>query len=104
MDPFDPTEAVGTMELGGTAYRFADLTALEDAGLCELDRLPVSIRLLLESVLRQADGSTITAGDVAHAASWEPDVPDVEVPFSPSRVVLQDLTGVPAVVDLAAMR
>jgi aconitate hydratase len=82
----------------------ADLTALEEAGLCELDRLPVSIRVLLESVLRNVDGDTITADDVRHVASWQPDVPDVELPFTPSRVVLQDLTGVPAVVDLAALR
>jgi aconitate hydratase len=82
----------------------ADLTVLEEQGLCELGRLPVSIRVLLESVLRNVDGDTITAEDVRNVASWEPDVPDVELPFTPSRVVLQDLTGVPAVVDLAALR
>jgi len=82
----------------------ADLTALEEQGLVDLDDLPVSIRILLESVLRNVDGETITEADVRNAAAWEPDVPDAEVPFSPSRVVLQDLTGVPAVVDLAALR
>jgi len=82
----------------------ADLTVLEEQGLCDLDSLPVSIRILLESVLRHVDGEDITAQDVENAASWAPDVPDVEVPFTPSRVVLQDLTGVPAVVDLAALR
>ncbi|MCL7418131.1 MAG: aconitate hydratase AcnA [Halalkalicoccus sp.] len=60
--------------------------------------------MLLESVLRNVDGDTITAEDVRNVASWQPDVPDVELPFTPSRVVLQDLTGVPAVVDLAALR
>ena len=99
-----PFDAYRDLEVDGTSYRIADLTALEDAGLCELDRLPVSIRVLLESVLRNVDGETIDEDDVRNAASWGPDVPDVELPFSPSRVVLQDLTGVPAVVDLAALR
>ena len=100
----DPFDAICEFEADGTTYRMADLTALEDAGLCELDRLPVSIRILLESVLRNVDGDRVTEADVRNAAAWEPDVPDAEVPFSPSRVVLQDLTGVPAVVDLAALR
>ena len=100
----DPFDAIREFESDGTTYRMADLTALEEQGLCELDRLPVSIRVLLESVLRNVDGDTITAEDVRNAASWSPDVPDVELPFTPSRVVLQDLTGVPAVVDLAALR
>ena len=100
----DPFDAIRDFEHEGETYRMADLTALEDAGLCELEKLPVSIRVLLESVLRNVDGDTITAEDVENVASWAPDVPDVELPFQPSRVVLQDLTGVPAVVDLAALR
>lgn len=100
----DPFDAIREVEIEGDKYQMADITVLEDAGLCELDRLPVSIRILLESVLRNVDGEIVTEEDVRNAASWEPDVPDVEVPFSPSRVVLQDLTGVPAVVDLAALR
>ncbi len=102
-DP-NPFDAIRELEVGGRSYRYADLTALEEAGLCELSKLPVSIRVLLESVLRNVDGDRVTAADVENAASWEPDVPSVEVPFQPSRVVLQDLTGVPAVVDLAALR
>ncbi|RDZ55767.1 aconitate hydratase AcnA [Haloferax sp. Atlit-10N] len=104
MDESSPFDAIREFEFDGTSYKMADLTVLEEEGLCELDQLPVSIRVLLESVLRNADGETITAEDVRNAASWEPDVPDVELPFTPSRVVLQDLTGVPAVVDLAALR
>ncbi len=100
----DPIGAIREIEIDGSAYKMADLTVLEEQGLCELDRLPVSIRILLESVVRNADGEYITEQDIKNAASWEPDVPDVEVPFQPSRVVLQDLTGVPAVVDLAALR
>ncbi|MGB9960796.1 aconitate hydratase AcnA (plasmid) [Halobacterium sp. MBLA0001] len=99
-----PFDAVRELDVDGTTYKMADLRALEEQGLCDLDTLPVSIRILLESVLRNADGETVTAADVKNAAGWEPDVPDAEVPFSPSRVVLQDLTGVPAVVDLAALR
>ncbi|SFR87342.1 aconitase [Halomicrobium zhouii] len=99
-----PFDAVRELDVDGTTYRMADLTVLEDEGLCDLDDLPVSIRILLESVLRNADGETITEDDVRNAAAWEPDVPDTELPFGPSRVVLQDLTGVPAVVDLAALR
>jgi len=99
-----PFDAVRELDVGGTTYKMADLRVLEEQGLCDLDTLPVSIRILLESVLRNADGEGITESDVENAAAWEPDVPDAEVPFSPSRVVLQDLTGVPAVVDLAALR
>ncbi|MEF8786676.1 MAG: aconitate hydratase AcnA [Haloarculaceae archaeon] len=104
MGESDPFGAVRELEHDGTTYKMADLTVLEEEGLCELDKLPVSIRILLESVLRNVDGKNITADDVRNAASWGPDVPDVELPFQPSRVVLQDLTGVPAVVDLAALR
>ncbi|MFP4625802.1 MAG: aconitate hydratase AcnA [Natronomonas sp.] len=104
MSETDPFDAIREFEHDGSTYEMADLTVLEEQGLCELDRLPVSIRILLESVLRNLDGDTITEDDVRNAASWTPDVPDVEVPFTVSRVVLQDLTGVPAVVDLAALR
>jgi aconitate hydratase len=104
MTETDPFGAIREVDIEDETYKMADLTALEEAGLCELDRLPVSIRILLESVLRHVDGESITESDVRNVASWAPDVPDAEVPFSPSRVVLQDLTGVPAVVDLAALR
>ncbi len=102
--PTDPFDAIRTLDVDGEEYKFADLTALEEAGLCDLEKLPVSIRVLLESVLRNVNGDTITEEHVRNVASWEPDVPNADVPFSPSRVVLQDLTGVPAVVDLAALR
>jgi len=102
-DP-NPFGAVRDVDVDGETYRMADLTVLEEEGLCDLDSLPVSIRIMLESVLRNVDGDRITEADVRNVASWEPDVPDVELQFTPSRVVLQDLTGVPAVVDLAALR
>jgi len=104
MNEPSPFDAIREFEFDGTSYQMANLTVLEEEGLCELDQLPVSIRVLLESVLRNVDGETITVEDVRNVASWQPDVPDVELPFTPSRVVLQDLTGVPAVVDLAALR
>jgi len=81
------------------------LTALEQAGLTQLDRLPFSIRLLLESVLRQVDEQRIRSQDVQAVAAWAPGLADrPEIPFLPARVLMQDFTGVPAVVDLAAMR
>jgi len=81
------------------------LTALEQAGLTQLDRLPFSIRLLLESVLRQVDEQRIRSQDVQAVAAWAPGLIDrPEIPFLPARVLMQDFTGVPAVVDLAAMR
>src|SRR3972149_5471528 len=79
--------------------------AREQAGLTQLDRLPFSIRLLLESVLRQVDGRRIRSQDVQAVAAWAPGLIDrPEIPFLPARVLMQDFTGVPAVVDLAAMR
>ncbi len=100
----DPYGALSTLSVGDQAYNIVDLNALEDAGLCQLDKLPYSIRILLEAVARNVDGDDVTWEHVENVASWQPDVPDVAVPFQPSRVVLQDLTGVPAVVDLAALR
>jgi len=81
------------------------LDALTKAGIADLDRLPFSIRILLENVLRHAGNGVVTEDHVKAVANWRPK-PDLslEVPFMPGRVVLQDFTGVPAVVDLAAMR
>ena len=81
------------------------LTALEQAGLTQVDDLPFSIRVLLESVLRNCDGFAVREEDVRNLAGWAGRSGDpVEIPFKPARVILQDFTGVPAVVDLAAMR
>ncbi|OGT28130.1 MAG: aconitate hydratase 1 [Gammaproteobacteria bacterium RBG_16_66_13] len=84
---------------------FVSLPALEAAGLTRLERLPHSIRILLESVVRQVNGRDITEDDVRALAAWSPrPAQRPEVPFLPARVIMQDFTGVPAVVDLAAMR
>ena len=89
---------------GGTAILYS-LARLEDAGLGAVSRLPVSIRILLESMLRNFDGRLITEDDIRALAAWNPTQPAArELPFRPARVILQDFTGVPAVVDLASMR
>src|SRR5271157_5939352 len=81
------------------------LENLGKAGLGSILRLPFSIKVLLESVLRNCDGTLVTEQDVATLAGWNAKSPAArEVPFKPARVILQDFTGVPAVVDLAAMR
>ena len=93
-----------TLEVGGRSYEIHRLDALTKAGL-PVERLPYSIKILLENLLRTQDGRTVKAEDVEAVARWEPTAePTREIQFTPSRVLLQDFTGVPAVVDLAAMR
>ncbi|MFG6120755.1 aconitate hydratase AcnA [Thalassobacillus sp. B23F22_16] len=92
-------------ELNGKTYNYYQLKALEDAGLGKVSRLPFSIRILLESLLRQHDGRVIKDEHVESLAKWgTKDAQGEDVPFKPSRVILQDFTGVPAVVDLASLR
>ncbi|MEJ5342154.1 MAG: aconitate hydratase AcnA [Thermogutta sp.] len=102
----DPFQALGDLRTSSGAWKFFRLTRLEDLGLTRLTDLPYSIRILLESVLRQCDGFSITEEDVRRLAQWGDSKGrgDIEVPFKPARVILQDFTGVPALVDLAAMR
>ena len=101
-DPFGVRDTLDTGNGNATMYR---LSKLEDAGLGEISRLPFSIRVLLESVLRNCDDFSVRQEDVKNLAAWNASAPaKQEVPFKPYRVVLQDFTGVPAVVDLAAMR
>lgn len=100
----DKFSARDTFDTGSGQAGIYRLSKLEDAGLTTVSALPYSIRLLLESVLRNCDGYTVQEDDVKNLAAWSPTAKAVEIPFLPSRVVLQDFTGVPAVVDLAAMR
>jgi len=94
-----------TLAAGGRNYEIRSLPALEKAGFPRVSRLPVSLRILLENLLRFEDGRVIKKGDIEALASWNPDAPPSrEVQFTPARVLLQDFTGVPCVVDLAAMR
>ncbi|HET9699448.1 MAG TPA: aconitate hydratase AcnA [Burkholderiales bacterium] len=89
----------------GRKGRFYSLPALEQAGVGRISRLPVSIRIVLESVLRNCDGRKVTEEHVRQLANWRPDARRVdEIPFVVARVVLQDFTGVPLLADLAAMR
>ena len=94
-----------SFEANGKRYHYYRLKALEEAGVAKVSNLPYSIKVLLESVLRQVDGRVITQKHVEDLAKWaESEVVEGEVPFKPSRVILQDFTGVPAVVDLASLR
>src|SRR6476620_8746471 len=89
----------------GREGRFHSLPALEKAGVGPISRLPVSIRIVLESVLRNCDGKKVRRKDVETLAKWSAKKPaNEEIPFVVARIVLQDITGVPLVVDLAAMR
>jgi aconitate hydratase len=112
----DPFHARDTFDTGTGKAGIYRLSRLEDAGLTTVGRLPFSVRVLLESVLRNCDGYAVTERDVQNLAGWKAARPGdnvvgtrcvpttVDVAFKPARVVLQDFTGVPAVVDLAAMR
>src|SRR5215475_1955413 len=80
------------------------LAALENAGIATLSRIPFSIKILLENLLRFEDGVTVKRSDTEYVAKWDPQAPAQEINFRPARVLLQDFTGVPCVVDLAAMR
>ena len=88
----------------GTAYLYR-LDRLKELGFTGIDRFPFSIKVLLEALLRECDGRLITEDDVRRLAAYNPASPaSEEIPFKPARVLLQDFTGVPAVVDLAALR
>jgi len=101
----NPFNARDTFDTGNGSAGIYRLSALEDLGLGTISALPYSIRNLLESVLRNCDGYVVSEDDVKNLAAYDATaVGPAEIPFKPSRVVLQDFTGVPAVVDLAAMR
>jgi len=100
----DPFGARSILSVGDRRYELFRLQALAKAGL-PVERLPYSIKILLENLLRTLDDRVVTAGDVEAVARWDAKAePSREIAFSPGRVLLQDFTGVPAVVDLAAMR
>ncbi|HET6258353.1 MAG TPA: aconitate hydratase [Pseudonocardia sp.] len=96
----DSFGARGTIQAGGAEHEIFRLSAVEGA-----ERLPFSLKVLLENLLRTEDGANVTADHVRALAGWNPDAePDTEIQFTPARVVMQDFTGVPCVVDLATMR
>jgi aconitate hydratase len=99
----DSFGARATLEVGGRSYEVFRLDALQER--FDVARLPYSLKVLLENVLRLEDGVSATAADVEAIASWDAAAePSAEIPYQPARVLMQDFTGVPAVVDLAAMR
>jgi aconitate hydratase len=103
-NPNDPFHSLQTFQANGTAHRFHSLPSLSKAGL-DVSRLPVSIRIVLESLLRNCDGKRVSEHAVRTLAGWKAKEPRTEeIPFVVARIVLQDFTGVPLLVDLAAMR
>ena len=101
----DPFSARATFETGSGPATLYRLRALDDAGITNTSRLPYSIRMVLEALLRTCDNYEVTEADVRSLATWNAAKPaETEIPFKPARVVLQDFTGVPGGVDLAAMR
>jgi len=101
--PIDPLGARASLAVGDASFDYYSLAALGDR--LDLDRAPVTVRILLENLLRHAGGGIVRTDDVETLAAWRPGAAaEAEIPFMPSRVVLQDFTGVPAIVDLAVMR
>jgi aconitate hydratase len=99
----DTFSTASRLEVNGQAYRYYSLAKLAEQ--YDIARLPFSLKILLENLLRHEDGVDVTRSDIEALCNWDPKAePDTEIAFTPSRVVLQDFTGVPAVVDLAAMR
>ncbi|KOO47569.1 aconitate hydratase AcnA [Priestia koreensis] len=105
MTKHDAFNARSSFTVNDKTYFYYRLQALEEAGIGQVSKLPYSVKVLLESVLRQVDGRVIKKEHVENLAKWGTnDVQEIDVPFKPSRVILQDFTGVPAVVDLASLR
>jgi aconitate hydratase len=103
--PLDPLGALATLETSAGLVSYYRLSRLAELGLAEIARLPFSVRVLLENLLRRLDGAIVTEDDVRALAGWSPDaLSPRELPFLPARVLLQDLTGIPVVADLAALR
>ncbi|HET8662855.1 MAG TPA: aconitate hydratase [Nocardioides sp.] len=100
----DSFGAEGPLEVGEQSYQIYRLSAVTGDGL-DVDSLPYSLKVLLENLLRTEDGADITADDIRALAGWDPEAePDKEIQFTPARVIMQDFTGVPCIVDLATMR
>jgi aconitate hydratase len=96
--------AASSLNVGGAAYRYYSLERLEKSGAARISRVPYSIKILLENLLRSEDDRSVKAADINYVAQWRIGAPAQEINFRPARVLLQDFTGVPCVVDLAVMR
>src|SRR5262245_9823430 len=105
MPSLDSFKTRAALTLGGETVHYYSLTALAGAGFAGVERLPYSLKILLENLLRREDNAFVHADDIRALAAWDPRTPgQKEISFMPARVLLQDFTGVPCVVDLAAMR
>src|SRR3990170_2429985 len=105
MTSLDSFKCQKTLKVGGKTYVYYSLPAAEKNGLKGISRLPFSLKVLLENMLRNEDGRTVSKDDILGFANWlKTKTSDRDVAFRPARVLMQDFTGVPAVVDLAAMR
>src|SRR5438067_2392906 len=105
MTSLDSFRCCRTLTVGTKTYAYYSLAAAEKNGLRGISRLPFSLKVLLENLLRHEDGRTVSKADIQAVAQWlKTRTSDREIPFRPARVLMQDFTGVPAVVDLAAMR
>ena len=101
----DTLKSAKTLDVGGKSYHYYDLNAVADKGWGDLSKLPFSLKVLLENLLRHEDGETVTVDDIEGLVRWtEKRASDREINYRPARVLMQDFTGVPGVVDLAAMR
>ncbi|MBI9089344.1 MAG: aconitate hydratase AcnA [Desulfobacterium sp.] len=93
------------LSINGKEYTIYDINRLSEQGIADMTRLPFSIKILVENLLRKLDGRVVLGEDLKNIAAWQPAYAEpVEIPYHPARVLMQDFTGVPAVVDLAAMR
>ena len=98
----DSFKARTTLKVGAQQYDILSLAALKSLNV---DRLPFSLKILLENLLRFEDGINVTKNDIEALLKWQPEAPPShEIAFTPARVIMQDFTGVPCIVDLAAMR
>jgi len=105
--PISAANSFGTrdkLNVGAQVFEIQRLEKLEEQGLSHIDKLPFSLRILLENLLRFEDGRFVHADDIKSLAKWTPNGPEKEIAFMPARILLQDFTGVPAIVDLATMR
>ena len=93
------------LSINGKHYTIYDINRLGEEGIADISRLPYSIKILVENLLRKLDGKVVLEADLKNIAAWQKSYAEpVEIPYHPARVLMQDFTGVPAVVDLAAMR
>jgi len=99
----NPYHVKKTLEVNGKSYEYYSLVELKNQGY-DIDKLPFSIRILLENAIRNFDGFAVTKDNIETLLNWQPKGSDKDIPFKPARVLMQDFTGVPAVVDIAALR